>query len=182
MTITTQPDTTTTTRVRASDPLWHEVLDFYFTEAELLDNNEFDEWLTLLADDLSYTMPVRVTKRRADGPGFDDTMAHMDETRESLALRIKRLLTTTTAWAEDPPSRTRRFVTNLRCAQQSSGLTEAKTNLLLLRNRWDDPQFELFCAERRDVLRPVDDSFQLVSRQILVDQTRLGNINLALFY
>jgi 3-phenylpropionate/cinnamic acid dioxygenase small subunit len=44
-----------------------------------------------------------------------DDIFHFDENRASLGLRVRRL-GTNVAWAEDPPSLTRRFVTNIRVA------------------------------------------------------------------
>ena len=35
-----------------ADSLRCEVEDFYYAEAELLDNRQFREWFTLLADDI----------------------------------------------------------------------------------------------------------------------------------
>ena len=42
-----------------ADSLRCEVEDFYYAEAELLDNRQFREWFTLLADDIRYWMPIR---------------------------------------------------------------------------------------------------------------------------
>jgi 3-phenylpropionate/cinnamic acid dioxygenase small subunit len=42
-----------------ADRLRREVEDFYYAEAELLDNRQFREWFTLLADDIRYWMPIR---------------------------------------------------------------------------------------------------------------------------
>jgi hypothetical protein len=39
--------------------LTHEIADFLYREAELLDERRYDEWLALLADDLRYWMPMR---------------------------------------------------------------------------------------------------------------------------
>jgi 3-phenylpropionate/cinnamic acid dioxygenase small subunit len=36
-----------------------EIEDFYYTEAQLLDERRFPEWLDLLTDDLVYFMPLR---------------------------------------------------------------------------------------------------------------------------
>ena len=58
-------------------------------------------------------MPVRVTT--ALGAGFDTSpgMAHFDENMYSLSRRVARFITEH-AWTEDPPSRLRHFITNVR--------------------------------------------------------------------
>ena len=33
--------------------------DFLYAEADLLDNRQFRDWLNLLADDITYFMPIR---------------------------------------------------------------------------------------------------------------------------
>ena len=82
-------------------------------EAYLLDAQQYDEWLDLLTEDIHYVMPVRVTT--ALGAGFDTSpgMAHFDENKYSLSRRVARFLTEH-AWTEDPPSRLRHYITNVR--------------------------------------------------------------------
>src|SRR3546814_6519042 len=68
----------------------------------------------LLAPDLSYRVPLRVTRSTADqARSVDRVMMHFDDDHASIMGRIGRL-GTRSAWAEDPPSRTRRLVTNVR--------------------------------------------------------------------
>lgn len=168
-------------QVKLGDPLYFEVMEFLIREAELLDDNRFREWLSCLADDLVYTMPVRVTRERAAGPGFSDKMNHFEDTLPSLTQRVKRL-ETQSAWAEDPPSRTRRFVSNVRVERVGNGELKAASYLLTLRNRSDVPSFQIISAERKDVLRRTNDGLKLVKREILVDQSSLGTDNLGIFF
>ena len=41
--------------------LQHEVEQFLYHEARLLDERKFDDWLALLTDDVHYWMPIRRT-------------------------------------------------------------------------------------------------------------------------
>jgi 3-phenylpropionate/cinnamic acid dioxygenase small subunit len=129
-------------------------------------------------------MPVRVTRSRAEAqaPPTGPTLNHLEETAGTMRIRVRRLLESEAAWAEDPPSRTRRFVTNLRVRPVGPDEMEARTYLLLVRSRFDEVDFELLSDERLDVLTRVDGRWLLRRREVLLDQTRLGNINLALFY
>jgi 3-phenylpropionate/cinnamic acid dioxygenase small subunit len=167
--------------VTMRDPRYVDVLEHYYREARLLDGDRFTEWLDLLAADLTYRMPIRVTRHRGDGPEFAEGTGHFYDNRASMVIRVRRLLETDAAYAEDPPSRVRRFVTNLHVEERGDGLLQATSYLLVLRNRFDDPQHELLSAERDDLLRSEGDGFRLVSRRVLVDQSTLGSSNLAIF-
>lgn len=162
------------------DSLLREVADFLYHEAEALDDGRFLEWLSMLSLDVHYRMPVRVTHTRAAGNEFSDSMAHFDETRDSLEMRIRRL-GTGSAWAEDPPSRTRHFVSNIRVDPVDEATVAVRSNLLLYRNRGDSPGHDLLSAERRDRLRRNGESLVLTDRLILLDQATLGTLNLAVF-
>lgn len=169
---------------RRADPVPLElrlaVHDFLDHEAELLDERRFEQWLELLADDLVYTAPVRITAKRGHREVLDE-IGHFDETRLSLGLRVRRL-GTDVAWAEDPPSVTRRFVTNVKVGwgEQSNEVT-ARTYLLLYRTRGDRGTHDLLSCVRDDVLRVVPGSFLLTRRRAVLDQAVLGTKNLAVF-
>ena len=83
-------------------------------------------------------MPVRVTTAR--GAGFDSLadMGHFDEDMYALRKRVQRLATDH-AWTEDPPSRTRHFVTNIRTFRPRTGELRVESALLLFRSRGDHP-------------------------------------------
>ena len=155
------------------------VEQFLHHEATLLDHGRFDDWLELLTDDVVYRVPVRITRRTGEVDVVDD-MYHFDDNRQSLGLRVRRL-GTGVAWAEDPPSRTRRFVTNVRAEPGPDGEVTVSSYLLLYRSRGDDGTHDLLSAERHDVLRPAGDRWRLAWREAVVDQTTLGTKNLAVF-
>jgi 3-phenylpropionate/cinnamic acid dioxygenase small subunit len=161
-------------------PIYNEVMDFIHHEAQLLDDGALEPWLDLLTDDVSYLMPVRITRARGQGSGFVDS-GYYDDTKSMLIARVKRYLESNAAWAEDPPSRTRRFVTNVRVWLDSSSDRYVRSNYLILRNRIDEPDYEILSAERRDLLRPTDGALKLAKRHVYCDQTRLGTQNLSFF-
>jgi phthalate 3,4-dioxygenase beta subunit len=154
--------------------------DFLIAEAEALDERRYGDWLGLLADDVRYRMPVRVTVH-AGGESALAGMDHFDEDRYTLGKRVERL-SGEHAWTEDPPSRVRRFVTNVRCAP-GPGPDEiaVRSYLLLFRSRGDVRPPEWVAAERRDVLRAVDGSLRLRAREITEHESVLRTQNLALF-
>lgn len=155
-------------------------LQFLTYEAELLDDNRLRDWLDLLHPDIEYTVPIRLTRERAAGPGFSTEGWHMNENYSSLETRVARL-ETEYAWAEDPPSRTRRYVTNVRAQAGEGSAISVKSNMLLVRGRYDAPNVQLLSSERRDVLEEVDGKLRLRTRLVLLDHSTLGTPNLGIF-
>ena len=159
----------------------HDVTTWLVWEAELLDQRRFREWLSLLADDVRYRMPVTVTTARGNDSVPLGGMAHFDEDRYSLEKRVERL-DGDHAWTEDPPSRARRFISNVRVAAVAdSHELEARSYLLLYRSRGDDRSADMLSAERTDRLRPVPGGWSLAMRDIAIDEAVLRTQNLALF-
>jgi phthalate 3,4-dioxygenase beta subunit len=160
--------------------LHHDVVAWLDWEAELLDAYRLREWLDLLAPDVRYRMPVTVTSARG-GNDARPQMAHFDEDRYSLEKRVERL-EGNHAWTEDPPSRTRRFVTNVRVQpRRDPAVLTARSYLLLYRSRGDDRPAELLSASRTDELRKQDGDWRLAVRDIVVDDAVLRTQNLAVF-
>lgn len=150
-------------------------------ESELLDDNRLRDWLDRLHPELDYRLPIRVTRERTKGAGHSDEGFHLYEDVDSLTTRIDRL-DTEYAWAEDPPSRTRRIVSNIRVAVSDAGEYLVTSNLLIYRGRLADTEFELLAGERHDVLVETDDGLKLRRRLILLDHSTLKNKNLAVFF
>jgi len=90
-----------------SDRELREITDWLYHEAELLDDGRYREWLDLLAEDLRYLVPLRVTREREAVSDVIVGMAHQDDDWDAMEMRVLRL-ETEYAWAEDPPSRSRR--------------------------------------------------------------------------
>ncbi len=158
-----------------------EAHEFLVREAELLDERRFREWLDLLAPDIVYRMPVRVTAPETLEHGLLEDMAHFDEDLYSLRKRIERF-ETGHAWTEDPPSRTRHFVTNVRTFDGTAAdEIVVKSYVLLFRSRGDIRDADLVSAERTDTLRRTDAGLRLAKREILADESVLRTQNLAVF-
>lgn len=150
-------------------------------EAYLLDTQDYASWLGLLADDISYHMPVRVTT--ALGAGFDTApgMDHFAEDKYSLDRRVARFRTEH-AWTEDPPSRQRHYVANVRTfATEDPGHVIAESAVLLFRSRGDVNDAALVSAGREDLLRKEGQRWLLARRTISVDESVIRMQNLAVF-
>jgi phthalate 3,4-dioxygenase subunit beta len=162
------------------DPAHLAAHQFLVEEAALLDAGDYEGWLGLLTDDIRYLMPVRVTTAR--GAGFDSLpdMAHFDEDMYALRKRVQRLATDH-AWTEDPPSRTRHFITNVRTFGNGGDTWLVESALLMFRSRGDTREADLLSAGRADVLRQTGDGLRLARREITVDESVLRTQNLAVF-
>jgi len=158
-----------------------EVLAFAYEEAAALDERRHRDWLAMLTEDVVYRMPVRTTTAHSLEDSLLADMAHFDEDRHSLLKRVERL-ETEHAWAEDPPSRTRRFVANVRAwAGEADGEVRVAASVLLFRSRGDRTPPDLLSAGRRDVLRRVGGDLKLARRELAVDESVLRTQNLAVF-
>jgi phthalate 3,4-dioxygenase subunit beta len=118
----------------------------------------------------------------ARGAGFDALadMGHFDEDLYALRKRVQRLATDH-AWTEDPPSRTRHFVSNVRTFRSAGAGLSVESSLLLFRSRGDTRPPDLLSAGRTDILRPAGDGYRLARREIIVDESVLRTQNLAVF-
>lgn len=157
--------------------LWFETVTWLDTEAQLLDNGQFEDWLALLTDDIRYTVPIRLTRERGAGSDLHMGAPHFQDDMGTLRMRVERLKTEF-AWAEDPPSRTRRFVTNVR-PRRVADEVEVRSYLLIYRSRGDDGTAELISAERYDRLRRTGAGLRLCQRNVVLDQATLPMRNLA---
>ena len=185
---TAAPDSTTIIRglvsrkrVPLGSVIYNKLLETLYDEAAALDERRFDDWAAMLTEDLVYQAPIRITRT---GPNKDRdvmrTMFHFDDDYNSIQMRLGRLQKS--AWAEDPPSRCRRFVTNVRIGEcETAGEYEVVSYIYLERSRGDNPDNESLTAERRDIWREVEGAYKLASREIIVDQSVLGMSNLAVF-
>jgi 3-phenylpropionate/cinnamic acid dioxygenase small subunit len=177
--------------LRADRDVHFEVEQFYYEEAELLDDGRFTDWLDLFAEDLDYWMPTRTNRLRrqqALSIASRGEAAYYDETKESLAWRIRRF-DSGMAWAEDPPSRTRHLVTNVVVHHLNpddlAGFTaddlEVRSAFLVYRNRLQREE-NIFAGSRVDILRRVEERFQVARRVILLDQNVLQAKNISTFF
>lgn len=165
--------------------LVYEVEQFFYYEAELLDSWQFEEWFNLLADDLEYRVPVRTTlmtndvndefSRPGEGAFFDDTKAMLEQ-------RVKKLRTGF-AWSEDPHSRTRHLLSNIKIKAIRPDVEEVDTesNMLLFRSRLENTEDQWF-GRRLDTIRKSNGQWKLARRTVLLDHTLLKSQNISIFF
>jgi len=161
--------------------LHYECVQFYNHEAELLDAKDLHAWLDTMTADVRYAMPIRVTREKgAERSEFSEIGFNYREDRSTLEARVERF-DSEFAWSEDPPSRTRHHVSNVRVVDTAGEEIETKTNLLLFRAQGDGDN-TLLSAERHDTLRRVDGELKLADREVLLDHTVLPMKNISVFF
>ena len=178
------------------DDVLRQVEQFLYREARMLDSRQFHQWTELLADDLRYWIPMRSNRYSAisksisilDGSRYEEDdmskesdQAFMDEDKGSLERRVARL-DTGMAWAEDPPSRTRHFISNVE-VEPGERESEVKvySNFIMYRSRGETEE-DFYVGSREDVLRNVDGNLLLASRKIVFEQNVLSAKNLSNFF
>lgn len=163
------------------DPCYNGVMQFLIEEAQLLDDGLLNDWFGLIAEDMRYEMPIRDHVRRSAGSGFDAAMKWVNDDHAAIAFKVKRYMGTETAWAEDPPSFTRRIVSNLLLRTTATeGELSARTSIMVYRKRGAE-KAGLIAAARQDVLRRDARGWKLCHRTVLLDQSVVDMANIAIF-
>jgi len=167
-----------TIRLMQAMLLQYEVEQFLYHEAALLDDRRFSDWLALIADDIHYWMPIRrtvtVENLRLEYASSDG-MAYFDDDRNDLRMRVEKLQSNS-AWSENPPSRTRHFVSNVRILESKGDEVALEAAIHLYRSRLND-KIDNWVGKRRDRLRRVGGGFQIFERHIFLDQTVVLSTN-----
>ncbi len=109
-----------------------------------------------------------------------DGMAYFDDGKAMLEMRVRKL-ETNYSWSEDPPSRTRHNVSNLRVIEDRGTELTVETNFALFRYRLESEQ-DIWVGVRRDTLRRVEREFKIARRHIFLDQTIILSANMSCLF
>src|ERR1700722_16993168 len=113
-------------------PSRSEVEDLLYDEAPLLDDWRLEEWLELLTEDAIYQVPP------TDVPEGDarNTLFIIADDAVRIRSRVKQLLGKF-AWAENPHSRTRRMISNVRVLGTEGENILVTANFAVYRMRYE---------------------------------------------
>lgn len=163
--------------------IFQECVEFLVHEAHLLDNHQYNQWFDLLTEDVIYKVPIRMTREMGVETEFSSTTYHMNENRGSLHLRIKKSYSEYN-WVENPGSRIRHNLSNFKIdsIDEKGEEVQMRTNLLLFRNKFDSPTYDLASAERLDTLRKESGQWKLAKRIVHLDHATVPLSNLAFFF
>jgi 3-phenylpropionate/cinnamic acid dioxygenase small subunit len=160
--------------------LAQEIHEFLCAEADLLDERRYTEWLDLLTDDISYWVPIRrnVPFDRSDTENTrqGQDINWFDEGKATLRQRIKQVASGV-HWAEEPPPRVSRFISNLHDVRATPCLEDPREvsvryNVLIYRNKLEGDT-DVFAGKRHDILRRVNDQWMIANRTVRLDQSVL---------
>ncbi len=171
----------TTIKNNVTPELHLEITELLNEEAYFLDNGLYKEWLELLADDLTYQMPLRETVEGVGANNIADDIDYFNETKISLQTRVNRLYTKS-AWVENPATRQRHFVSNIKIEGTADpNEYKVRSYFLFLRNRGSHHDIEQLFGERHDVIRKIDNQWKIAERYIKPDQAVITAMNLSMF-
>ncbi|SDB87913.1 ethylbenzene dioxygenase beta subunit [Raineyella antarctica] len=172
--------TVTDTGALTQEQIRHLAEDFLAREAKLLDERRFDEWLTMIDDEIVYEVPIRSARL-----SFEDEVSgggyRIRDDKPLLALRVARL-DSGQAWAEVAPSRTLRVVGSVIVERgESADVVNVESALLLYRQRGHDELGDVIPVRRQDQLRLTADGPRLLRRTALLTTAILQTPNLGVF-
>lgn len=169
---------------RIADPVMRSSIEnFLYEESGLLDDHCYEAWVNLFTEDATYRIPVRrnvsgaALSKETAGP---DEIAHVDDDKSSLVGRIKRIKSGF-AWTEQPASRTRRIISNVRVYETDDpSRFFVRSNFVCYMSQHDYVS-ETFFGEHQDILfRMAVDDYRIERRLVLLDQNVIDS-NLAIF-
>ncbi|MFK0570096.1 aromatic-ring-hydroxylating dioxygenase subunit beta [Endozoicomonas sp.] len=171
-----------------------DVEQFYYREARMLDNREYQQWLKLVTTDIKYRIPVRFIPQ--PDPKKKDTEAFLsveqelsqglapdfrDENFFILSLRVMRAFKLN-SWTDNPPARTRRFISNVEVLpSDQEGCYETFSNTMITWSRHQKDN-HTFTAQRKDVLRVENGEFRIAKREVIIDWNVITGPSLSIFY
>jgi 3-phenylpropionate/cinnamic acid dioxygenase small subunit len=151
--------------------LYIEIQRFLFREAALLDRREYGAWLALATEDIQYCVTAAVS-RDAGAKAVDYSI--VDENLVGLKSRIDQISNPRLTRAENPPSMTRRVVSNIEAYHSEVPSDFSATSYLLAyRSRASVPEGGFYVAERHDVLRKTGSDWRLARRSVRLDHIML---------
>jgi len=145
-----------------------QVEEFLYDEAALLDAWRLDDWLALLTHDAVYQVPSN------DSPDADprNTLFIIADDINRIRARVARLKKHD-AHAEQPPSRTRRLLTNVRILERNGASLEVAANFSVHRFRRNDG-IRVYVGHYRYELRVEDGRLKIARREAVIDSMELG--------
>jgi len=139
-----------------------EIEEFLYEEAALLDAWRLREWLTLLTDDATYEIPSTDTP---DGESRTSLFIVADNI-ERIRSRVNQLLGKA-AWAENPPSRTRRLISNVRILATDGETVRVAANFVVYRMRVE--QVDTYVGRYEYTLVRGDGALRIQRRRAILD-------------
>jgi 3-phenylpropionate/cinnamic acid dioxygenase small subunit len=162
-----------------------EIEDFFWLEADLLDEHRYDEWLALFTKDMRYWMPMRrnvaskemYADMTKDGP----EISWFNNDYDTLERRVRQVQTGV-HWADEPLSRVSHMIGNVRILDASNpNEIKVSSRFVFHRNRHQQEESTFF-GRRIDTLRRVEGSWKICRREVFLDESVLLHKNMTSFF
>ena len=158
----------------ASVPSDRELVDFVYREARLLDEQRFEDWLALFADDGHYWMPL--------APGQTDARLHaslMHEDKLLLQVRIERLRGNRT-YSQQPASRSHHLLQapTVESRDEAAGLYTTRCAFHYVETRRDEQQLHAGWATHTLAATPTGLRIRLKRVDLVNCDAAFGNLQL----
>ena len=163
--------------------LHHEIEQFYFAEARLLDDYALRQWLDTMVDPaIRYQVTSTEERMRKDRrPAESGVLYVYDDSHAVLDMRIRQFESGLQTML-DPIQRLRRFVSNVSAfhAAEDGQFRVLSYGLLMRHRRLYESEQVVF--SREDVLqRGNDGALRIVSRRVSLDERVMRNKNMLFF-
>ncbi|MEK7214160.1 MAG: aromatic-ring-hydroxylating dioxygenase subunit beta [Chloroflexota bacterium] len=136
------------------------VEDFIYHEANLADENRYDEWESLWTEDALYWVPFG-----KDDPDPSRDASIIYDNRGRISSRLHQLKSDV-HWIQDPPSRMRRLITNILVEEIENGELLVNSNFMLVELR--QHQQNLWAGRTIHKLRPDNGTFKMALKKVLL--------------
>jgi p-cumate 2,3-dioxygenase beta subunit len=155
----------------------HEIEDFLFSEAALLDDWKLEEWLALFTNDARYLVPSTDLPKDAPPEG---NLFYIADDLFRISERVKRLMKKT-AFSEQPRSKTRHLVSNVRLISQSAD--QCMATAAFITSRAKGGNVDLYVGSSEYTIVRLEGALRIRSKRCTLDMDALrphGRISILL--
>ena len=144
-----------------SNEEYREVCDLLYLEARYADNAQYDEWESLLADDMEYWVPIN-----RDNPDPNTQLSLLYDNRARVGTRI-RMLKTGVRHAQVPPSPMARLISNVLVERLNDNEYKVSSNFMLGELQIQSTKdLHWWVGSLEHVLRRVDGTLKIARKRV----------------
>lgn len=182
-------------KVTLTPELQLSIEQFYYREARMLDNRQYQQWFALITEDMRYIMPSRTNpmvdnrergnedmisiERELEGEDSDGCPIR-EEGYLQMMIRVERAYKMN-SWSENPPARTRRIVGNVEIMESDGDKLTVYSNFHMHYSRPGSNNF-MYSGQRRDTLLKSGDDYKIAHRVVIMDYANIDYPTLGLFF
>ncbi|WP_292009077.1 benzoate 1,2-dioxygenase small subunit [Chryseobacterium sp.] len=144
---------------------YNKILAFLYKEARLLDDREWDEWLTLYHEDVEYWMPSWTDEDRITTDPLTEISLIYYTNRGGLEDRVFRIKTERSG-ASMPEPRTSHNITNVEITEENN--TEIKLRFNWLTKSFRYKTTDTYFGTSYYTLNKTGDSFVITNKKVVI--------------